>query len=75
MIVKITYHGHSVVKIETNGKTIFIDPFITGNGATDLKAEDVKADVILLTHGHSDHVGDTVQRLRKIMRLSLLLLN
>jgi L-ascorbate metabolism protein UlaG (beta-lactamase superfamily) len=65
MIVKITYHGHSVVKIETNGKTIFIDPFITGNGATDLKLEDVKADVILLTHGHSDHVGDTVQLAKK----------
>ncbi|RAK21249.1 L-ascorbate metabolism protein UlaG (beta-lactamase superfamily) [Anoxybacillus vitaminiphilus] len=58
--MKLTYHGHSVVKIETGGKTIFIDPFITGNGATDLKAEDVKVDVILLTHGHNDHVGDTV---------------
>ncbi|GMB07345.1 L-ascorbate metabolism protein UlaG (beta-lactamase superfamily) [Thermolongibacillus altinsuensis] len=58
--MKLTYHGHSVVKIETNGKTILIDPFITGNPKTDLKAEDVKVDVILLTHGHNDHVGDTV---------------
>ena len=33
---------------------------ITGNGLTDLKADDVKVDVILLTHGHNDHVGDTV---------------
>jgi len=65
MIVKVTYHGHSVVKIETNGKTIFIDPFITGNGVTDLKVEDVKADAILLTHGHTDHVGDTVQIAKK----------
>jgi L-ascorbate metabolism protein UlaG (beta-lactamase superfamily) len=65
MIMKVTYHGHSVVKIETNGKTIFIDPFITGNGATDLKLEDVKADVILLTHGHGDHVGDTVELAKK----------
>ncbi|WP_071396019.1 metal-dependent hydrolase [Bacillus tuaregi] len=59
--MKVTYHGHSVVKIETGGKTILIDPFITGNGLTDLKVEDVKPDVIILTHGHGDHVGDTVQ--------------
>ncbi|EKN65089.1 metal-dependent hydrolase [Neobacillus bataviensis LMG 21833] len=58
--MKISYHGHSVVQIQTNGKTILIDPFITGNGLTDLKAEEVKADVIILTHGHNDHVGDTV---------------
>ncbi|BDG37096.1 metal-dependent hydrolase [Saccharococcus caldoxylosilyticus] len=63
--MKITYHGHSVVKIETNGKTILIDPFITGNSTTDLKLEEVKADAILLTHGHGDHVGDTVQLAKK----------
>ncbi|RKD75754.1 L-ascorbate metabolism protein UlaG (beta-lactamase superfamily) [Sinobaca qinghaiensis] len=57
--MKVTYHGHSVVKIQTNGKTILIDPFITGNGLTDLEAEKVEADVILLTHGHNDHLGDT----------------
>ncbi|ART77613.1 metal-dependent hydrolase [Sutcliffiella horikoshii] len=58
--MKVSYHGHSVVKVEANGKTILFDPFITGNGLTDLKAEDLKVDVILLTHGHNDHVGDTV---------------
>ena len=59
--MKISYHGHSVVKIETGEKTIIIDPFISGNGSTDLKAEDLRVDVILLTHGHNDHVGDTVE--------------
>ncbi|MEC0236102.1 metal-dependent hydrolase [Paenibacillus kribbensis] len=59
--MKISYHGHSVVKIETNGTTILIDPFITGNSNTDLEAVNVQADVILLTHGHGDHVGDTVE--------------
>lgn len=44
----------------TGGKTILIDPFITGNKLTDLRVEDEKPDVILLTHGHNDHVGDTV---------------
>ncbi|SEA48925.1 L-ascorbate metabolism protein UlaG, beta-lactamase superfamily [Thalassobacillus cyri] len=58
--MKATYHGHSVVKVEVNGKTILFDPFISGNGNTDLNADEVKADVILLTHGHNDHVGDTV---------------
>lgn len=59
--MKLSFHGHSVVKIETNGKTIIIDPFINGNEFTDLKVEDVKVDAILLTHGHNDHVGDTLE--------------
>ncbi|MEA3320879.1 MAG: metal-dependent hydrolase [Bacillota bacterium] len=58
--MKVSYHGHSVVKVEAKGKTILFDPFITGNGLTDLTAADVKVDVILLTHGHNDHVGDTI---------------
>ncbi|MED4213747.1 MBL fold metallo-hydrolase, partial [Priestia megaterium] len=58
--MKVSYHGHSVVKIEANEKVILIDPFLTGNPKTDLKAEDVKVDAILLSHGHGDHVGDTV---------------
>ncbi|PLS14829.1 metal-dependent hydrolase [Bacillus sp. M6-12] len=63
--MKVSFHGHAVVKVETGGKTILIDPFITGNGLTDLKVEDVKADVIILTHGHNDHVGDTVEIAKK----------
>ncbi|OCA91377.1 metal-dependent hydrolase [Bacillus sp. FJAT-27225] len=58
--MKVSYHGHSVVKIETGGKTILIDPFITYNSLTDLKAEEEKPDYIILSHGHNDHVGDTV---------------
>jgi L-ascorbate metabolism protein UlaG (beta-lactamase superfamily) len=59
--MKVSYHGHSVVKIRTERHTILIDPFITGNELTDLKAEEENPDVILLTHGHGDHVGDTVE--------------
>ncbi len=59
--MKISYHGHSVVKLETKQHTILIDPFITGNGLCDLKADEVKVDFILLTHGHNDHVGDTME--------------
>lgn len=60
MNVKVSYHGHSVVKIEVGETTLLIDPFITGNELTDLEVVDQKPDVILLTHGHNDHVGDTV---------------
>jgi L-ascorbate metabolism protein UlaG (beta-lactamase superfamily) len=64
-LMRVSYHGHSVVKVETNGKTILFDPFITGNGLTDLKVEDEKPDVIILTHGHGDHLGDTVELAKK----------
>ena len=63
--MRVSYHGHSVVKIVTGGKTILIDPFITGNQYTDLTVEDEKPDVILITHGHNDHVGDTLQLAKK----------
>ena len=59
--MKISYHGHSIVKVQTNGKTILFDPFINGNELTDLEVENEKPDVIILTHGHNDHVGDTVE--------------
>ncbi|SRR5699024_824323 len=59
LIVKISYHGHSVVRVQTEQHTILIDPFITGNELCDLDPNTVEADVILLTHGHNDHVGDT----------------
>ncbi|SFJ25557.1 MULTISPECIES: metal-dependent hydrolase [unclassified Bacillus (in: firmicutes)] len=63
--MEVSYHGHSVVKIETNGKVILIDPFITGNPKTNLKVEDITVDAIILSHGHGDHVGDTVALAKK----------
>ena len=56
--MKITYHGHSALSIETDTHRILMDPFITGNSLSDLDPNTVEADVILLTHGHNDHVGD-----------------
>lgn len=58
--MKLSYHGHAVVKIETGEYTILIDPFLTGNGQGDLQVADQKPTHILLTHGHNDHVGDTI---------------
>lgn len=63
--MKLTYHGHSVVYFESNGKKVIIDPFINGNGQCDIEVEDVEVDYIILTHGHNDHVGDTVEIAKK----------
>ncbi|MEG2254420.1 MAG: metal-dependent hydrolase [Vagococcus sp.] len=60
--MKVSYHGHSVVVIETNsGTKLIIDPFISGNQLCDLRVEDVSVDYILVTHGHNDHLGDTIE--------------
>lgn len=64
--MEITYHGHSVISVITNdGTRILFDPFITGNSLTDLKARDVKADYLLITHGHNDHIGDMISIAKK----------
>jgi L-ascorbate metabolism protein UlaG (beta-lactamase superfamily) len=61
--IKLTWLGHSTFRIETPvGKTIFIDPWIMGNPMcpeADKKVQ--KADVLLCTHGHGDHIGDAVE--------------
>lgn len=61
--MKITWLGHSAFRIETGKARILIDPFFTGNpGFAGLDLKEAAADVthILLTHGHGDHVGDTL---------------
>jgi L-ascorbate metabolism protein UlaG (beta-lactamase superfamily) len=63
--MKVTYHGHSVLEIQSGEYSVWIDPFISGNGQCKIKVEDIKADAILLTHGHNDHVGDTVEIAKK----------
>lgn len=61
MATTITWLGHGASKIVTGGKTVLIDPFLTGNPAASCRAEDLAADFILLSHGHDDHLGDTVE--------------
>jgi len=57
--MNITYYGHSCFGIETNGTHILVDPFITGNPlASHIDVDTIKADYILLTHAHQDHVLD-----------------
>jgi L-ascorbate metabolism protein UlaG (beta-lactamase superfamily) len=58
--VKVKFHGHSCFELN-NGKTvILIDPWLTGNPQAVEKADDMKPDYVLVTHGHSDHLGDAV---------------
>ncbi len=60
MTFQITFLGHSAYQVEVGGARLLIDPFITGNPAAKVSPESLDADYILLTHGHGDHVGDTV---------------
>lgn len=55
-----TFYGHSTFGLEINEHQILIDPYLSENPATETDAESVKADFILITHGHADHVGDAV---------------
>lgn len=62
--MQVIYHGHSFVEIEVEQSSILIDPFVVNNTKCDLSLEDVFAKQvthILLTHGHEDHVGDTIE--------------
>lgn len=62
---KITWLGHSCIEIKTGGATLLIDPFLTGNPAASAKAEELNPDYILVSHGHGDHVGDTVDMAKR----------
>ncbi len=59
MTLKITWLGHSAFLIEREER-ILIDPFLTDNPLAPIKPEDVECDVICVTHGHGDHLGDAV---------------
>lgn len=65
--MKITYFGHSAFRIETGNAVIMLDPFLTGNPLFKGDAMEVShgATHVLLTHGHDDHRGDTVDICKK----------
>jgi L-ascorbate metabolism protein UlaG (beta-lactamase superfamily) len=60
-MIKITYHGHSAFEIITGDHSVLIDPFFTYNKNAKVKPADVKADYIILSHAHGDHIGDSME--------------
>jgi L-ascorbate metabolism protein UlaG (beta-lactamase superfamily) len=56
----LTWLGHAALQLKIDKFTLLVDPYLTGNPQASLKADDVTADYILVTHGHGDHVGDTI---------------
>ena len=59
--MKITYYGHSCFGVDINGKHLLFDPFITPNGlAKNVNVNAIKADYILISHGHEDHIADAI---------------
>jgi L-ascorbate metabolism protein UlaG (beta-lactamase superfamily) len=60
MSLKVTWYSHASILIETDKARLLVDPFITGNPRSPVKADEVQTDYILVSHGHGDHVGDSV---------------
>jgi L-ascorbate metabolism protein UlaG (beta-lactamase superfamily) len=59
--MELTWLGHASFRLDAGGKRIYIDPFLNGNPkCPDNEKSPEKVDIIALTHGHGDHVGDTV---------------
>jgi L-ascorbate metabolism protein UlaG (beta-lactamase superfamily) len=58
--MEIRYLGHAAFALIDGDTTVLVDPFLTGNPKAAVSADEVDASAILLTHGHADHIGDTV---------------
>ncbi len=56
----VRFIGHSCFELTDGQSTVLIDPFLTGNPKAKVTAEEVAPTTVLVTHGHADHVGDTI---------------
>ena len=60
MSTAITWYGHAALGIETGGYNLLVDPYLSGNPTASVKPDQVNPQFILITHGHGDHIGDTI---------------
>jgi len=58
--MEVRFLGHAAFELADGDATVLIDPFLSGNPKAAISADDAAATTILLTHGHGDHIGDTV---------------
>lgn len=66
-MAKLKWLGHAAFSIEIDGKTVLIDPFLSGNPKAAVAAEKIdKADLIAVTHDHGDHYGDCVSLSKRL---------
>jgi L-ascorbate metabolism protein UlaG (beta-lactamase superfamily) len=61
MAFELTWLGHASWQLKTDGATILVDPFLDDSPTAPVKAKDVAADFILVSHGHFDHVADAAK--------------
>ncbi len=64
-MLTLSYHGHSCFEVDDGSHRIIIDPFLSGNPLTTINPEDISVEAVLVTHGHADHLGDTVAIAKK----------
>lgn len=57
---ELIWYGHAALGLKTGGYTILVDPFITNNPAAHIRADQLNPDYIWVSHGHGDHLGDTI---------------
>ena len=60
MSIKVTWLGHSAFALDLGGHPVLFDPFLTGNPLAAATPDEVNAEIIFLSHGHGDHLGDTI---------------
>lgn len=65
MSVTVTWYGHAALGLDVDGKRLLVDPYFTGNPAATTTPDQVSPDYILVSHGHGDHMGDTIAIARR----------